>query len=81
MDSHRHKFDIQNESVKLSSPASMYFVVKLPTRGRANPFGEHDIIKIEDFSPIAPSKATRRARDHGEATHVPRVLGSKSRKC
>ncbi|MCJ1264005.1 hypothetical protein MMC22_003876 [Lobaria immixta] len=77
MDRHRHKFDIQNEFVKLSSPASMYFVVKLPTRGQANPFGKHEIIKIEYFSPIAPSKATRRARDHREATHVPRVLGFK----
>lgn len=46
--------------------------VKLPTRGRANPFGEHEIIKIED-SPIASSKATRRARNHGQATHVPGI--------
>lgn len=51
--------------------------VKLPTRGRANPFSEHEIIKIEDSPPIAPSKATRRARDYGQATHVPGITGLK----
>ena len=51
--------------------------VKLPTRGRANPFGNQEIIKIEDSPPIAPSKATCRARDHGQATHIPGITDFK----